>query len=379
MKPLKKKMSKDATGEVTPRRPGARVLLVNPGEAHLAAVLGLLNEHAASWLLVETAAEATDRFDASRQDAVVLFADEIDDATDRLLASLAGQDAADRVVLLCARPTFELASDAMRRGVTEILTCPVDAAALRAAIDRVASRARRDREQERKVARLKDVCRRLHQARQDANEQVETLSNDLVVAYRDLSRQIADATLASEFRTLLHQELDLEDLLRTSLEYLLSKVGPTNAAVFLPEGEGEWSLGAYVNYDRDRESVEMLFDHLGNVVAPRVAEEAGVVRVNDRPDLLDADAEGLSFLGGCDTLAFACDHAGETMAVIVLFRERADAFTPELIESLDIMRGIFARQVDRVVKIHRRAEPAWPKEPADEYDDDFGGGEGIAA
>ena len=69
-------------------------------------------------------------------------------------------------------------------------------------------------------------------------------------------------TLASEFNSLIRQELDLESLLRVSVEFILGKSGPTNAAVFLPAASGDYSLGAYVNYDCPKDSAEVLMDQL---------------------------------------------------------------------------------------------------------------------
>ena len=39
---------------------------------------------------------------------------------------------------------------------------------------------------------------------------------------------------SAEFGAVMNDELDLEHLLRKTLEFLLGKVGPTNAAIFLP-------------------------------------------------------------------------------------------------------------------------------------------------
>ena len=44
--------------------------------------------------------------------------------------------------------------------------------------------------------------------------------------------------------------------------HLLTKTGPTNAAVFLPDSVDHYGLGAYVNYDCPRESIAALLDAL---------------------------------------------------------------------------------------------------------------------
>ena len=52
------------------------------------------------------------------------------------------------------------------------------------------------------------------------------------------------------------------------LEFTLSKIGSTNAAIFLPTSSGDYSLGAYVNYDIPRDGIEIMLDQLADVLAP---------------------------------------------------------------------------------------------------------------
>jgi hypothetical protein len=101
---------------------------------------------------------------------------------------------------------------------------------------------------------------------------------------------------------------------------------------------------------------------------------------------IGADAE---FLAESHVIAFSCMHQGECMAVLVLFRSKAQPFSERIAGMLDTMRGIIAEQLRNVVKVHHRAKPGdWPNE-ADESDleegwrdaDDygFGGHEGGLA
>src|SRR6185436_11876429 len=88
------------------------------------------------------------------------------------------------------------------------------------------------------------------------------------------SGQVLELSIASEFNGLIRQELDVESLLRTALEFILAKTGPTNAAVFLPATSGDFSLGAYVNYDCPKDTADVLLDHLAVVIAPRMEHQA---------------------------------------------------------------------------------------------------------
>ncbi|MEM7227968.1 MAG: hypothetical protein AAF432_04050, partial [Planctomycetota bacterium] len=208
-------------------------------------------------------------------------------------------------------------------------------------------------------------------------KQVDTLCNDLVNAYQELSDQMGEVALATEFRTLMRQELDVEELLRTMLEYLLTKTGPTNAAVFLPDAEGQYSLGAYVNYDCPRDSVAVLLDHLSEVICPSLAVETGIVSFNEVDDFSAWAGEDADFLADSNVIAYGCHHEGDCMAVVVLYRDASTPYDADTPTMIDTMRMIFAEQLGRIIRIHHRATPQWPAEASDDtygfgdYDDDF--------
>ena len=72
------------------------------------------------------------------------------------------------------------------------------------------------------------------------------------------------------------------------------------------------------------------------------------------------------------------------LAVLVLFRHCDKPFDPKLATTLDIIRSAFAEQLARIIHVHHRARPQWPREADeyDEYDDDdygFGYEGGLAA
>src|SRR5262249_35681787 len=118
---------------------------------------------------------------------------------------------------------------------------------------------------QRRDRKLKGACRELERSRSALLDQFETLCTSLSGSYRDLSDQKKPVSMAGELNAILGQELELESLLRTVLEYVLKKIGSTNAAIFLPTTAGDYTLGAYVNYDCPKDSAEMLLDHLADV------------------------------------------------------------------------------------------------------------------
>lgn len=164
-------------------------------------------------------------------------------------------------------------------------------------------------------------------------------------------------TTATEFKTLIKHELDIEQLLRTTLEFVLARSGPTNAAVFLPTTSGDYSLGAYVNYDCPKETVDMLLDHVANTVAPKFEKSTVIVQLNDARKLEDFAGGDSAWLGESGVIGFACRHESEVLAIVMLFRDRLSPFGPLLVDQLKTIGELFASQLARVIHVHHRHLP----------------------
>lgn len=287
----------------------------------------------------------------------------------KLVSLLQRTSPATKTMVITRGGDVPAAVEAIRSGAVDYITLPVEPADF---IDRVESavlKSRADRQRDERLTRLRKICKELNNARQEISEQVDLLCNDLVASYRDISDQMNEVAMTSEFRTLLRQELDVEDLLRTALEYLLTKTGPTNAAVFLPDSGGQYSLGAYVNYDCPRDSVSALLEHLQGSICPQIGSESDLVIFNDAREFAEWIGMESGFLAKSQIVAYACRHEGECLAVFVLFRSKADPFADHLAGTLDVLRSIFAEQLAHVIRVHHRAMPEWPAEPPDdEYD-----------
>ena len=114
------------------------------------------------------------------------------------------------------------------------------------------------------------------------------------------------------------------------LEFVLARSGPTNAAVFLPTTSGDYSLGAYVNYDCPKETVDMLLDHIANTVAPRFEKSPEIIQLADARKLDDFAGGDAAWLGESGVIGFACRHESEVLAIVMLFRDRLSPFGPLL-------------------------------------------------
>jgi DNA-binding response OmpR family regulator len=307
-----------------------------------------------------------------------------------LLRLLQRTSPACKALVLARTVSAATAVQAMRCGAVDVLALPLEPSDFLQRIDSALLKASADRQRDHRLARLKRICRELNLARHEISKQVDSLCDDLAHVYEDVAEQMNDVAMAAEFRTLLRQELDVEELLRTTLEYLLTKTGPTNAAVFLPDGSALGSggagrgghakpaiygLGAYVNYDCPRETVSAMLDHLGNAVCPQMSEEGEIVRFDDAADFAQWVGGDAECLADCQVIAFSCRHKGDCLGVIVLFRKDTQPFPDKLAGTLETLRDIIAEQLRNVVKVHHRASHEWPDE-AEDGDLDYGLSEG---
>jgi hypothetical protein len=127
--------------------------------------------------------------------------------------------------------------------------------------------------------------------------------------------------------------------------------------VFLPATTGDYSLGAYVNYDCPKDSAEVLMDQLAASVAPRLDGEDGVQVMNTAEALRARLGDGAEWLEGMSVMSSACRHEKECLAVIVLFRPRGAPLTEEVGRVFGVISGLFARQLARVIHVHHRHLP----------------------
>ncbi len=220
-----------------------------------------------------------------------------------------------------------------------------------------------ERERNARQARLHDLA----SARAVASESPKSIVQVTKHEKETPSAQVDQVKAAGEFRGLISQELDPEDLLRTSLEYMLTKTGATNAAVFLPGSKpAQWGLGAYVNYDCPRATAEPLLHRLSNEVCDRLAAGDDLFRFADTADFVKALGVEASVLEESELIAFPAHFAGECMAVFFFFRHGSEAFREDLATLIDSLRPVFAEQMHRIIRIHHRSTFTFPALAADD-------------
>lgn len=289
-------------------------------------------------------------------------------------------------VLIDVAPSLENAVRAMRSGATDFITGEPSNQELRERLNTAIHRSRQRRKQEEQLDRLQTLCTKLEGAHEVVTGQVGDLCDDLVGAYEDLTERMGDLSIASELNSLLRQELDVESLLRTTLEYLLAKVGSTNAGIFLPSPSGEWTLGAYINYDCPKDSAEVMLDQLADVVAPRFEDLKGLLHMRTDGEFVEQLGEDAHWMERRAMLVTSChdsdvDSGGDTggdeecLAVVALFRNRSVGFNAETERLVEIVSGMFSQQLGRVIRTHYRHKPKdqWGQ------DDWSTGGDDLAA
>ncbi|MEE8519346.1 MAG: response regulator, partial [Dehalococcoidia bacterium] len=328
----------DAFAQRTPQSGPAHILVVGTDTESLAPLIRLLENRKHRCTRVSRLDDARAAVDQGRFDLVVLNPALPDGDGLELSRQLQESSPWTKTIVLVETSSFQAAIEAMRCGVVDVLGVPVDPDDFISRVDSALLKSWADRQREGRLTRLRRMCDELSADRDEISQQVQTLCNELVAAYQEIAEQIDEVTMATEFRTLLKQELDVEEVLRTALEYVLTKTGPTNAAVFLPDSEGRYGLAAYVNYDCPRESITVLLEHLCQVVCPQMAGEADLVCFDDAEEFAGWVGPQMSFLSGCQVIAFSCRYNGECLAVILLFRSRDIPFDEQLAATLEILR-----------------------------------------
>jgi len=304
-----------------------------------------------------TIAEAHERLSLSVVDLAVIDQKLPDGSGLELAAELDKSRRITQTILISQKPDLDVALRALRAGATDFLSKTIDLEQANMRLRDVIERHGRIRTQNDRVRRLRRLCKKLNQARIDVSHQVDVLCNDLVTAYQELATQMQQVVQTSQFSAILKDELDLEAVLRKSLEYLIEKAGPTNAAIFLPSSMDEYSLGGYVNYDCTADSADMLLEHLGDVLAVKVADREDILHVTDNDTLAYWLGQDATYLRDSHMVAFPVRHDGETLAVIVLFRNEDDPFDHVLVDNCVAIAPLLGETLARVIRIHHRHMP----------------------
>ena len=356
---------------------GVRAIIVSPRASVRRRLSSMLHGQLESLEFANDATQAVERVTTCDCDLVII--ERALDGFDgiELLDQLSTNHPAIVGVLVGQVENTDDAVRAMRAGACDVISIQTRCAETARRLLACVKRAQRVRQRDARVDRLKKLCHKLDSARREVSGQVGDLCNDLVEAYRDLSEQFGDVKLATELNAIMRQELDIESLLRTMLEFTLSKIGSTNAAVFLPTSSGDYSLGAYVNYDIPKDAAEVMLDQLADALAPQFEQTQGVMTLRNYNDLDEAMGHDAHWLENNTVMVVSCTQDDECLGVLTLFRSESVPFSEEDERTLRIISNLFGEQLRRVIHVHHRHLPKdqWGSldciEPEYDGDDDF--------
>jgi FixJ family two-component response regulator len=289
---------------------------------------------------------------------LVLTAATLDDGSGLALADeLALKPELTQTVVVAAQPTVELATAAMRCGAADLIEPDLDWPTLHHRLQQVLTRPTRDRVQAQRAERLQALCQRLNSAREAVNDQVDTLCQDLVSAYQDLANQMDQAMHGTEYAAVLDNELDLETLIRRTLEFLVRKLGKAHGVVYLPCNSDEYSLAGFVSYDSADGPAEMLMDDLADRLVPAVGRQDQPVKLTNHQDIAEWTGDEKGPLQGQHILAFPCRDDDETLAVVCLFRDEAEPFDGQAKDIAGAVAPKLGDALGRMIRIHYRHMP----------------------
>jgi len=265
-----------------------------------------------------------------------------------------------------------LVMDVMRSGAVDMFCLPRDLSVVQGRVEKIITNTQKNKLHEDRNMETRQLYEEAHQAHGAAVEEIESLSHTIANGQCQQEQQMRLVAMAAEFRTLVGQELEVESMLRTSLEYLLHRLGPMNAAVYIREGDVGWGVGAYINYDRQGENFSEFLHTLGEHACSSVSQERGLRLFTDGSSFTNwINSEDLDFSGN-EVVAVGCFDGSQCMAVIVFFRSDSKRFGDESVKIIETLSPIFGTQLGSILKINRRAETNWPSGSVDDDDWSFG-------
>lgn len=267
-------------------------------------------------------------------------------------------------IVISGSPSVDGAIAALRHGAVDFLTKPFGAKDLTERVGKALKRQAAVAKHEKRLTKLREAVRRLNDARRVVTKKVDLLCNDLISAYGELSKQLDTVRTQEGFKNFVGEIKDLEQLLCHTMDYLMRQMGYANIAIWLAgEKQSEFQLGAYMKYTMSGE--DDLTESLRKGVV-RLADKEGFVRLNgDEAQEKLSEAE-LDYLADQDVLAVNCTYLGETLAVVVMFRDANKGFVDADVTTLKTVSPLFAVSLASVVRAAQGDD-----EEADENDPHF--------
>ena len=256
----------------------------------------------------------------------------------------------------------------IRSGGSDLFSIPKDLDCLEGRIQSLLEKQHGELSLQEYTNRALRLCDKMNEERRRVEEENDSLNSALANAHCETQKKIQQVAIGAEFQALVSQELEVESMLRTALGYMLTRVGAMNAVVYLREGDVDWGIGAYINYDRQPEQFQSLVNTVGSTVCHTLATEEDIKHFTNGEAFANTmELDPFDFAGN-EVVSYGCFSGDRCMAVVVLFRDDSRSFNPEAMDTIETLRTMFGEQLGTILKIHRRAETQWPSESIDDDD-----------
>jgi len=283
-----------------------------------------------------------------------------------LLKALHSRQPTAQAIIITGSPSVEGTIAAMRGGAVDLIPKPFTA-------DAILQRARRALYMQNQIAKnearidaLRHAVVRLNEARRIVAKKVDLLCNDLVGAYGELASQLDHVRTQEGFRNLLASARDLEQMLCHAMDWMLRHLGYSNIAVWLA-GNDQFQLGAYMKHTIPGDAA--LVEAMRTGLLQRVTRE-GFIKLDAseaRRVLTSAEAR---LMPDQAILATHCTYLGESLAMLILFRDGARPFSEADAATIKAISPIFAVSLAAAVRVE---PPLEGEEPEDDREEPQGG------
>jgi DNA-binding response OmpR family regulator len=264
-----------------------------------------------------------------------------------LLKALHSRYPFSQAIIITGKPSMEDAIVAMRQGAADLLAKPFTAETLVERARRAIHRQQIAAKDEARIERLKSAVRRLNESRRMVARKVDLLCNDLVGAYGELAKQLDQVRTQEGFRSLLAAAKDLEQLLCHAMDWMLRQHGYCNIAVWLA-GQDQFQLGAYMKHTIAGDPP--LIEAMRQGMLRKVIREGFIHLEGENAAQALTPAE-TRFLRGQTIIGTHCTYLGESLAVLILYREGARPFTAADAEVIKSIGPIFAVALAAAVRV----------------------------
>jgi response regulator of citrate/malate metabolism len=330
------------------RRAAPRVLVVDdePAMRDLARDL-LAKELPARLHVAGSIAEARRVIDRNAIDLLVVDIHLPDGDGLTLVDRAREKNPAAQAVVITGAPTADNSIAALRLGAIDYLPKPFTAQQMTERLGAALHRQQQDARDTRRLGRLREAVKRLNRARKTVSKKVDLLCNDLVHAYTDLAKQLEEVRTQEDFRTLLAGAKDLEQLLCHAMDWVLRRCGYSNIAIYLVGDDQQYELGAYMKYTIP--GARELTDAMRDGLVQRVARDGLLLAEGTELTELLSPAE-LKLLLGQSMIGTNCNYLGESLAVMLVYRDEKHPLTREDAEILRAIAPLFATALATLVR-----------------------------